>query len=148
MRWTNVNIGGSLCRLFFHYKKLADFCFFCGRLDHINKDCKESQLEGKKHYGPWLCGHRQHPIFLNEIAADIDSLNPNAKTILMINTPKTPSTNKTASPSPNMNHWMTPKTTYHSDKISHSFPKPVLQLSYSLQNLPKPDCPLFPSTEL
>lgn len=64
VRWTNASIEGSLCRLFFHYEKFADFSFYCGCLDHIDKDCKESHLRGKKHYGPWLRAHGQHPVSL------------------------------------------------------------------------------------
>lgn len=39
-RWTNANIDGLLCRIFFKFEKLADFCFICGRLDHLDRDCK------------------------------------------------------------------------------------------------------------
>lgn len=61
VRWTNISIGGSLCRLFFRYEKLADFCFYCGRLDHVDKDCREENIGGKKHFGPWLKAHYQYP---------------------------------------------------------------------------------------
>uniref|UniRef100_A0A803KPE0 Zinc knuckle CX2CX4HX4C domain-containing protein n=1 Tax=Chenopodium quinoa TaxID=63459 RepID=A0A803KPE0_CHEQI len=42
------------------YERLADFCFFCGRLDHTEKECqyKEQAKEGDTkmayQYGPWL----------------------------------------------------------------------------------------------
>lgn len=57
VRWTNVNIGGTLCRVFFRYEKLADFCFGCGRLDHVDRDCKTLQTDGKKN--TMVCGLEQ-----------------------------------------------------------------------------------------
>lgn len=44
----------------FRYEKLGDFCFICGRLDHIDKDCPNlfsdeyAGLWEKKQYPPWL----------------------------------------------------------------------------------------------
>lgn len=41
------------------YERLEDFCFFCGRLDHIEKDCQhplvhENSDEVVYQYGPYL----------------------------------------------------------------------------------------------
>uniref|UniRef100_A0A803L340 CCHC-type domain-containing protein n=1 Tax=Chenopodium quinoa TaxID=63459 RepID=A0A803L340_CHEQI len=42
------------------YERLADFCFYCGRLDHTDRDCnfKEQDQEAEEltvfQYGPWL----------------------------------------------------------------------------------------------
>uniref|UniRef100_A0A803KXJ6 Zinc knuckle CX2CX4HX4C domain-containing protein n=1 Tax=Chenopodium quinoa TaxID=63459 RepID=A0A803KXJ6_CHEQI len=42
------------------YERLADFCFFCGRLDHTEKECQhKEQAKGSEpmmvyQYGPWL----------------------------------------------------------------------------------------------
>uniref|UniRef100_A0A803MV91 CCHC-type domain-containing protein n=1 Tax=Chenopodium quinoa TaxID=63459 RepID=A0A803MV91_CHEQI len=42
------------------YERLADFCFFCGRLDHTERECqqKEQAKDDEKkmvyQYGPWL----------------------------------------------------------------------------------------------
>lgn len=47
VKWTNMTIGGLLCRLFFRYEKLVDFCFICGQLDHKDIECKEERLGEK-----------------------------------------------------------------------------------------------------
>lgn len=83
VRWTNANIGGSLCRIFFRYEKLADFCFFCGTLDHVDRECKAMIPNGKKHFGPWLRANGQHSISLKEIAVDLDHIKPKPQPLLL-----------------------------------------------------------------
>lgn len=38
------------------YEKLSDFCYGCGKLDHVLKDCDEHKPdeEMQTQYGPWL----------------------------------------------------------------------------------------------
>lgn len=40
VRWTNIDIEGTSCRIIFRYEKLTVFCYFCGRLNHLDKDYK------------------------------------------------------------------------------------------------------------
>jgi hypothetical protein len=44
---------GLWCR--FEYEFLPDFCYRCGLLDHIDRDCKISVAKGEKpQFGSWL----------------------------------------------------------------------------------------------
>ncbi|KNA02900.1 hypothetical protein SOVF_214260, partial [Spinacia oleracea] len=41
------------------YERLEDFCFYCGRLDHVDRDCQAPLPDGGMkavvyEYGPWL----------------------------------------------------------------------------------------------
>ncbi|EPS58552.1 hypothetical protein M569_16260 [Genlisea aurea] len=36
------------------YERLQNFCFNCGKLDHLQKDCNEVIPEGPPPFGPWL----------------------------------------------------------------------------------------------
>lgn len=74
-RWTLVNIEGTPCHIIFRYKKLADLCYFYGRLSHLDKDCQLIQPDGKKYYGPWLWVNDQNPISMKEILMELDHLN-------------------------------------------------------------------------
>lgn len=61
LRWTIVIIEDKVCRISFRYEKLADFCYSCGRLDNVDRECILKHLEGKKQYGPWLRVNCQRP---------------------------------------------------------------------------------------
>lgn len=39
MRGSIVNFKGSSSKVIFRYEKLGDFCFICGKLDHVDRDC-------------------------------------------------------------------------------------------------------------
>lgn len=60
MRGSKVKFGGVSQYVLFRYEKLGDFCFVCGKLDHVEKECPVVfATEGgmgslKKLYGPWL----------------------------------------------------------------------------------------------
>lgn len=88
VRWTKDSIGGSPCHIFSRYEKLANFCFYCGRMDHLDCDCKEMTLDGKKHYGLWLRANGQYSIGIKEIIIDLERLNQAAKPNLCIQSPK------------------------------------------------------------
>ena len=41
------------------YERIADFCFECGRLEHVKKNCEKGNrlaegMEGKRRYGLWM----------------------------------------------------------------------------------------------
>lgn len=72
LQWTNVSIGGSSCKVLFRYEKLADLCFFCGRLDHMANTCKLYHPDGLQYYGPWLRANGQNPTSLNKVSSDLN----------------------------------------------------------------------------
>jgi hypothetical protein len=57
MRGIMLNVGEGKDGLWsrFEYEYLPDFCYICGMLDHINKDCKIILAKGEKaQFGSWL----------------------------------------------------------------------------------------------
>lgn len=59
----------------FRYEKLADLCFLCGCLYHMEKACKLYHHDALRYYRPWLRANGQHPTSLNEIAGELNWLN-------------------------------------------------------------------------
>lgn len=61
-------MGGSTKWIDVKYERLSDFCYFCGRLGHVDRDCsfheryEDSTEELVYQYGPWLHAspHRRH----------------------------------------------------------------------------------------
>lgn len=39
VRGTKVEFDGNVSIVIFLYEKLCEFCFICGKLDHVEKDC-------------------------------------------------------------------------------------------------------------
>lgn len=54
IRWTNIKVAGVSSKVLLWYEKLTDFCFICGRIDHLTKHCNHSYPGSLCHYGPWL----------------------------------------------------------------------------------------------
>lgn len=77
-------------RVIFRYEKLADLCYYCGPLDHLEKDCKNILPDGKWYYGPWLRANGQHPTSLEYISKELDRLNSDLSFHNQNTTPKTP----------------------------------------------------------
>lgn len=52
----------------FSFERLPDFCYFCGRVDHLDTDCPERRdLEGKpKLFGSWM----RAPLFISRFDED------------------------------------------------------------------------------
>lgn len=51
--------GGDKILALFRYERLPDFCYVCGRVDHMERDCSYSKTSTdndavKFQYGPWL----------------------------------------------------------------------------------------------
>lgn len=53
-RWTTVEIEGDTCTVIFRYEKIVDLCFYCGRLNNLDKDCNFIPTNGKRSYGAWM----------------------------------------------------------------------------------------------
>lgn len=64
----------------FRYEKLADFCYMCGRLDHLVKACTYAHLDGLRYYGLWLRAKGQNPTSFEEAAGDLNRLNAKMNT--------------------------------------------------------------------
>ncbi|XP_057428478.1 uncharacterized protein At4g02000-like [Lotus japonicus] len=71
--WVNVNAplrrgqmvatrGGAPLRVTFKYEKLVNFCFRCGRLDHVLSICKGEAYGGNLRYGAWLRAEEETPV--------------------------------------------------------------------------------------
>lgn len=65
--------------IIFRYKKLCDFCFICGKLDHIDRDCPSAYTNesdfvcDKKQYDSWLKADSLKGVSLEEINMGIKS---------------------------------------------------------------------------
>ncbi|XP_021757945.1 uncharacterized protein LOC110722981 [Chenopodium quinoa] len=53
------------------YERLSDFCFYCGILDHTDRECDKKEMDGEEmndvvyQYGPWL---RASPLKLSKFS--------------------------------------------------------------------------------
>lgn len=60
LRGTKINFEGNTSVVIFRYEKLLDFCYICGTLDHVEKDCPSTfinsleSMRGMRQYEPWL----------------------------------------------------------------------------------------------
>ncbi|GER54790.1 gag-pol polyprotein [Striga asiatica] len=60
LRCTNIQMGGTKVKVHFKYEWLVNFCFYCGRSGHIDRNCEkrtsdighDNLMEGL--YGDWL----------------------------------------------------------------------------------------------
>lgn len=91
LRWTSVNFGGESSRVILRYKKLANFCYICGQLDHLEKDCSLFHPNALRYYGPWLRGNSHNPVSWNDVISNLNWLNTNKTSPGAISTsPRTP----------------------------------------------------------
>lgn len=81
-RGTIVNVGTAKTMILFRYEKHFNFCYICGLLDHIDKDCSSifnslnPDSKGKRQFKPWLCAERRCGVSMEEIEASIGVCNP------------------------------------------------------------------------
>lgn len=103
LQWTNVCIGGSICKVLFRYEKLADYCYVCGSLTHLEKHCPIAYPDGLRFYGPWLRDNGQNPINLYEVSCELNSLNAK-KSSPSLNSvsPRTPTSKDLFTSTPNI----------------------------------------------
>lgn len=102
IRWTNLNFGGCARNILFRYKKLADFCYLCGWLDHLQKACSYSYPNSLRHYGPRLRANGTHPTSLEEAARDLNRMNAHMLIELTTNSPHTPAVSGPGVSSPSL----------------------------------------------
>lgn len=96
VRWTNFSMGGTSRKVLFRYEKLADYCYACGRTDHLSKNCNYTHPDGLCHYGPWLRADGQNPISLEEVAGELNRLNARKLAHNNVLSPHTPINNTNA----------------------------------------------------
>lgn len=53
------NKGGKAYRIPFKFERLLDFCYICGKVGHLLKDCSEKEQEddgdsSNLSFGPWM----------------------------------------------------------------------------------------------
>lgn len=79
IRGTSVVMGGNKTAVLFCYEKLYDFCYFCGRLNHVDKDCLLSfDVSGGggrrgRQFGPWLRAEGRRGISFAEVGVFLES---------------------------------------------------------------------------
>lgn len=101
IRWTNVNIGGNTCKVLFRYEKLADYCYVCGSLTHLEKHCPIAHPNGLCFYGHWLRANANNPVNMLDISNELNRINSRkASPAHLLASPKTPTTRELFSPSP------------------------------------------------
>lgn len=123
VRWTNINIGGFICKVLFRYKKLADYCYVCGSLTHLEKHCPIAHPNGLRFYGPWLQANGNNLIVMYDISCELNRLN-DKKT--------SPSTHSASPSTPNTRDLFTPSPSIpaiSSSKITKRVPYPYLSIS-------------------
>lgn len=100
-RWTSLIIGGGTLRILLCYEKLADFCYLCGRLDHVQKACYFTIPNELRHYGPWLRASGNNPVSFEDAARDFNRMNAHMLQAPNANSPHTPPAtgNQLSSPS-------------------------------------------------
>lgn len=92
LRWTNVSMGGVSDKVFFRYERLADFCYYYGHLDHMEKDCDFTHPEVMRYYDSWLRAYGKYPTSMKEIIQDLNRLNPVSPSSTLNRSPRTPGT--------------------------------------------------------
>lgn len=77
MRGTKVNFNGVTSIVIFRYEKLCDFCFMCGKLDHLDRDCPSlfvhegPVVRGKRQYEAWLKAEGLESVSVEEISKSL-----------------------------------------------------------------------------
>lgn len=77
LRWTSVSFGGVSSKVLLRYEKLVDFCYLCGQLDHLEKNCALLHPEALRYYGTWLRANSLNTLSWNEVVSDLNWLNSN-----------------------------------------------------------------------
>lgn len=121
IHWTNINVGGHSRKILFRYEKLANFCYMCGRLNHMEKSCSFAHPDGLRYYGQWLRANGKNPPTFEEAARDLNRLNARMCTGAgpLANSPSTPTVRATQPPSTYMLPQAKPKSRLGA---SHLFP--------------------------
>lgn len=77
VRGTKIEFDGATSIVLFRYEELGDFCYVCGKLDHVDRNCPTvyaSEIDSvreKRQYGPWLKADGQKGISLEELIKSI-----------------------------------------------------------------------------
>lgn len=72
-RGTKIDFNGTTSVVIFWYEKLCDFCFICGKLDHLDRDCPSlfanevNVVRGKRQYEAWLRAEGMKGVSAEEI---------------------------------------------------------------------------------
>lgn len=83
-----LSTGSAKTTVLFRYEKLSDFCYLCGMLDHVDKDCPvlfsslDSSLLNKRGFDPWLRAEGRRGVNLEEILSTLpDSVSSPVTTV-------------------------------------------------------------------
>lgn len=140
VRWTNVNIGGTTCKVLFRFEKLADFCYVCGSLTHLEKHCPIAHPNGLRFYGTWLRANGNNPITILDISTELNRMNAKKSSPPSHSaSPRTPNTRDLFTPSPSIPALSTSKFTNRAN--SQIYINSILQASPNSSNAPTLSCP-------
>lgn len=73
LRGSKIDFDGVTSIVFFRYEKLGDFCFVCGKLDRIDRDCptcltsEATLVKEKRNFVSWLKADGLKAVIVEEL---------------------------------------------------------------------------------
>lgn len=81
VRGSRIDFNGMVSVVVFCYEKLGDFCFICGILDHLDRDCPNlytneiDAVRKKRQFDSWLRADGMRSVSIDELSRGIKNRN-------------------------------------------------------------------------